>query len=629
MSNSIRRLVLALLMVSLSNASVGDSLRTAVSADDFVISEVMIPMRDGVSLSTFIVTPKHFDADLPILLMRTPYGAAGQVSNRNRTTGAALLGAKYAELAGYIWVFQDVRGRYKSEGEYTAFRPLRGPFNDSETDHTTDGWDTVDWLVKNVENNNGRVGVFGTSYGGWLVLTTLLDPHPAVKAAVPVAPMVDLWMGDDAFHNGAFRIGYMLEYSYRLETKPDAQSILPHDDYDLYSWWLKQGSPRELKEQYLPNAPLFSKIVERPAYDDFWQDIAIQNRFKKLKPSRVPTLNVHGWFDQEDMHGAPTIYEVLENKDPGNDVNFFTAGPWYHGESWANTHALGSLDWSESTGRRWREDVLAPFLDHYLKDAPPHRLSNATVFNTGTSRWESFDEWPGTGDTEVKKLYLDEGRSLSWQNESSESQGSESYLSDPNAPIPYQLRPIRAIYSDDPQRGDWRIWQVADQRFVDGRPDVLTFVSEPLAEAITVRGNSVSHLFSATTGSDADWVVKLIDVFPDQDARNPEMSGYQFMVSGEILRGRYRESFSRPEAIVPNQAAEYTILLPQINHTFQPGHRLMVQIQSSWFPLYDRNPQTWIPSIMDVKSSDYQKATHTVFYGGELASHIELQVVNP
>lgn len=606
--------------------SKGKLARLATPDDDFVIQEVMIPMRDGIGLHTLVVSPKKIDKPLPILLMRTPYEAAARLNNIHRTSLAAMLGPGYAQMEGYIWVFQDIRGRYKSEGVYQAFRPLRGPFNDTTTDHTTDGWDTVDWLVKQVPHNNGRVGLFGTSYEGWLVLTSLLDPHPAIKAAVPVNPMVDIWMGDDAFHNGAFRIGFMTGYLYRMEMQPDKQQFLPHDHYDLYNWWLRQGSARELQAKLLPNAPFFAKLIDRPDYDAYWQDSAIDKRLAQSKAPLVPTLHVHGWFDQEDVYGAPAAYAALEARDKRNDLNYFTAGPWYHGESWSKGDRLGPLDWTESTARRWREQVLAPFLAHYLKDAPTHQLANAIVFNTGSDQWQNFDSWPGTAHTQTRRLYLQAGKALSWEAPAADHQDGDRYLSDPANPVPYQPRPVKSYYNDDTNRGEWRIWQVIDQRFADGRPDVLTYVSEPLAEDLTVRGDVTAKLFAATTGSDADWVVKLIDVFPDQDPYEPAMSGYEFMISGEIFRGRYRESFSEPMPIAPNRTLEYSIRLPQANHTFKRGHRLMVQVQSSWFPLYDRNPQSFVPSIMEAKAGDYRAATHTVHRSAQSPSHIELQV---
>jgi putative CocE/NonD family hydrolase len=615
-----------LLLAGVAQAE-NEPIREPTPSDDFLIRAEMIPMRDGVKLHTVIVTSKSIASPQPILLMRTPYDASGRIGTAHRTSMAAMLGAKYAELDGYIWVFQDIRGRYKSEGEYKAFRSMRGPFNDTQTDHTTDGWDTIDWLVKNVPHNNGRVGLFGTSYEGWLILTSLLDPHPALEATVPVNPMVDIWMGDDAFHNGAFRVGFMLEYLYRMEMRPGKQLVLPHDHYDMYDWWLRQGSARTVQAQLLPKAPFFAQLIERPSYDAFWEDAAIDRRLAKSNAPLVPTLHVHSWFDQEDIYGAPAAYAALEPRDSGDDLNYFTAGPWYHGGNWAGGGHMGALDWTEATGRRWRQDVLAPFLAHYLKGAPAHGLSDATVFNTGTGRWESFSSWPKVPAAETRRLYLQSGKSLSWSApQGTAKESADRYVSDPASPIPYQPRPIKSYYGDDTNRDDWRIWHVIDQRFVDGRPDVLTYVSEPLAEPVTVRGDVTAHLFAATTGSDADWVVKLIDVFPDQDAFEPEMSGYQFMVSGEILRGRYRESFSEPKAIAANRVLEYGIRMPQVNHTFRRGHRLMVQVQSSWFPLYDRNPQTFVPSIMDAKPADYRAATHSIHRGGKQASHIELQV---
>lgn len=601
-------------------ALIGFSQLTIAEAN-YTVREADIPMRDGVKLHTVIISPKSIDGNLPILLSRTPYEAGGNVNDRH-VDMAVMLGSRFAELEGYIFVFQDIRGRYASKGRYELFRPLRGPFNKSETDHTTDGWDTIDWLIRNVDRNNGRVGLYGTSYDGWLVLTSLLDPHPAIKVAVPVNPMVDLWMGDDAFHNGAFRLGYMLDYVYLMESKPGSRPVLPRDHYDLYNWWMDQGSARELQARFLPESAMFAKLVDRPVYDAFWQDAAMDRRLSRSKALLVPTLHVHSWFDQEDIYGAPAAYAALEARDGSNTLNFFTAGPWYHAENWSRGARIGSLDWSEATGPRWRRDVLAPFLAHYLKDGPPHELAPATVFNTGTLRWERLAAWPVAPETSTRALYLNAKGSLSWK---AGAAGSDSYVADPARPVPYQPRPIKSYYGDDTYRNEWSAWQLADQRFVDGRPDVLSYVSEPMDAPVTVRGDVTVRLFAETTGSDADWVVKVIDVFPDQDAFNAGLSGYQFMISGEIFRGRYRESFSEPEAIVAGQPLEYRIRLPQVNHTLARGHRLMVQIQSSWFPLYDRNPQIFLPSLMEAKVSDFRSATHTIHHGGALASRVELR----
>lgn len=617
-------LLAALLVAILLLQTAAAPLREPNADDDFTLREVMLPMRDGVKLYTIILTPKNAKGDLPILLQRTPYEASATMGAKAHPDLNAVLGPRFAELPGYIWVFQDIRGRYKSEGDYSHNRPLRGPLNDTPTDESTDAWDSIEWLVRNVEGNNGRVGIYGTSNPGWLVLNALIGPHPALKAAVPVNAVGDLWMGDDYFHNGAFRLSFAVEYLYRMGTRADAQLAMAFNHHDLYSWFLKAGSAGDIDARYFDKRQAFWKLaLEHPAYDAYWQAKAMPPLLSAAKTNSVPTLNVHGWFDQEDIYGAPATYKVMEKSDTANDRNFFSAGPWYHGQSWGNGENIGAMRWSEDTARRWREDVLAPFLAHYLKDGPAHGVAPATVFETGSNRWRRFDAWPPR-QVESRKLYLGAGNSLVWAAPGGE--GSDSYVSDPAKPVPYQPRPIRRIVGDADGLAGWRSWLTMDQRFVDGRPDVLTYVSPPLEEPLTLRGTILAHLQAATSGTDSDWVVKVIDVFPDDNPDDDRLGGYQFMVAGDILRGRYRESFSTPRPIAANRPLGYELRLPQVNHRFRRGHRLMVQIQSSWFPLYDRNPQHFVPSIMHAKPSDYRAATQTIYRSARYPSYLELPV---
>jgi putative CocE/NonD family hydrolase len=603
------------------------ALRAPNPDDDFTVSEVMVPMRDGVKLHTVVLAPKGGSSAMPLLLLRTPYGAADRLKVKQVTQLQSMLGPEAAELQGYIYVFQDVRGRNGSEGEFVLARPVRGPFNTTSTDETTDAWDTVDWIVKNVERNNGRVGIYGTSYSGWTTLMALLDPHPALKAAVPVNPAVDFWMGDDWFHNGAFRPAYAFEYVHALESDPSAWTPFPFSQADTYAWWLKAGSAREVGARYFDEArhKYWTLLTQRPAYDAYWQDGALDGHLRKSKAPLVPTLHVHGLFDQEDIYGAPAAYAAMEPRDARNDRNFFVAGPWYHGQNWSAGERLGALRWNEDTAKHWRENTLAPFLAEHLKNEAPATLAPVEVFNTGTRRWNTFTAWPEAPGTSPRSLYLQPGQSVDWKAPTARRGAADSFVSDPAKPVPYQPRPVRRIYDDDAGYAAWQAWLVADQRFVDGRPDVLTYVSEPITEVLTLRGAVSVVLLAETTGSDADWVVKLIDVFPDHDAAEPEMGGYQFMISGDVLRGRYREGFDVARAIEPSQPLEYRFGLPQVNHTFKPGHRIMVQVQSSWFPLYDRNPQTFMPSIMEAKPGDYRAATHRVHVSAELASRLEVR----
>jgi uncharacterized protein len=596
--------------------------------DDFDLRELMIPMRDGVELHTWVLSPKETRSDLPILLMRTPYDAAKRMGTAHRTVLHAVLGGSFAELPGYIFAFQDIRGRHGSGGVFEINRPPRGEFNRTATDETTDAWDTIEWLVKNVPANNGRVAIHGTSYEGWTALMALLDPHPALKVAIPTSPLVDGWIGDDWFHNGAFRLPYAFEYVYSMGSDAKSAALFPYSHYDTYTWWLKAGSPVEVGRRYLDEERhrFWKVLTDNPAYSPYWRAMAVDRLLRESTAKLIPTLHVHGWFDQEDIYGAPAAYAAMKARDHSNDLVYFVAGPWRHGQSWTHGSSLGAVGWSEDTAQRWREDQLAPFLEHYLKDGPAHRVPPVSVFNTGSRRWESLDAWPAPTGTQPRSLYLAPGSMLSWHVPEAPQGTAEAYMSDPAKPVPYQPRPVRRTLRDDLEPAAWQTWLAADQRFVDGRPDVLTFVSPPLEEKLTVRGAITARLFAETTGTDADWIVKVIDAFPDLDGAEPRMSGYQLMIAGEILRGRYRRSFEQPEAITPDRALEYLIRLPQVNHTFRPGHRLVVQIQSTWFPLYDRNPQRFVPAIMDATAEDYQPATHRIHTNAVHASRIELHV---
>ncbi len=454
----------------------------------------------------------------------------------------------------------------------------------------------------------------------------LLDPHPALKAAVPVNPMVDGWIGDDWFHNGAFRQAFAFEYVHLMETDPKTPMPFAFSHYDTYSWWLEAGSPVALGKRYLdPDKHRFwTVLTENPDYSAYWRRGAVDRLLEESTARLVPTLHVHSWFDQEDIYGAPAAYEAMKRRDTSNSLIYFAAGPWHHGQSWGASERLGAVPWTADAARHWRENELAPFLAHYLKDSPAHGAAPVSVFNTGSRRWERLDSWPLAKGCKPRALYLGPGTGLSWK---APPEGSVlAYVSDPAKPVPYQPRPVRRALDDEVDASTWRTWHVADQRFVDGRPDVLTYTSDPIEEPVTVRGTVTVKLFAETSGSDADWVVKLIDTFPDIDAADPEMGGYQLMISGEVLRGRYREGFEQPQAIAANEVLEFTIRLPQVNHTFRNGHRLVVQVQSTWFPLYDRNPQRFVPSIMDAKPDEYQSAAHRIHSGAGFPSRIEVQV---
>jgi putative CocE/NonD family hydrolase len=622
MRYSVAALLLALSVLATSTAAQDPPLREAYAVDDFTLREAMVPMRDGVKLYTLILTPKRATGPLPILLERTPYDATRALGGRATQKLDVVRGTRYLG-GGYVVVAQDLRGRYKSEGRYAMYRVPRGAFNKTETDETTDAWDTIDWLVKNVTPNNGKVGVWGTSYPGWLTLAALRDPHPALAAAVPFNPVVDTWKADDWFHWGAFRAAYSFDYIYDMETRGGSSVSYPYEARDLYSWFLQQGAAGNLGKRLDDRHEMWKELMAYTSYGPYWKDCAADRWFDAPK-RLVPTLHVHGFWDQEDIYGSPAAYAALEAHDRANDSNFFVAGPWYHGQHFADGSRLGPLEFGEDSARRFREDVLAPFLAKYLQGASVAAPSPVTVFETGENRWRRFDRWPPAG-VELRRLYLQPGGKLAWTAPT----GSEAtaFVSDPAKPVPNTPRPMLGFdYNTPSVIAAWRRWLVEDQRFVDGRPDVLTWTSEPLAAPLTVRGPVKARLFAETTGNDADWVVKLIDAYPGDDPESLAMSGYELIVSADIFRGRYRESLEEPKPITPGAVLAYEMPLPHLDHTFRTGHRLMVQVQSSWFPLYDRNPQTFVSSIMTAPPDAYRAQTHRVHHGASHATHLELLV---
>jgi putative CocE/NonD family hydrolase len=625
-SSSPALLALVLGAVGPAEAHAEGPLREGHVRDDFVVREAMVPMRDGVELFTLLLLPKDAPRGLPILLERTPYDASRAVEGRATTHLAVLRGTKWLG-GGLIHVVQDIRGRYRSEGEYAMYRVPRGAFNTSDTDETTDAWDTIDWLVENVPEGNGRVGIWGTSYPGWLTLAALREPHPALVAAVPFNPVVDVWKADDWFHWGAFRALYAFDFIYKMETQKGKSTGYPFEIRDLYDFMLAQGAaatglgPR-LDERH----EMWPRLMDSPSYGPYWRDCAADQWFAAPK-RMVPTLHVHGLWDQEDTYGSPAAYAALERHDPANATNFFVAGPWYHGQHFADGSELGALEFGEDTAARFRDEVLSAFLGRFLKGEDVDPPAPVTVFETGTNRWRRFESWPPGGET--RRLYLQPGGGLAFALPPEGAKPTE-YVSDPAKPVPYEPRPNWEMdYGNPPLIAEWRRWLVEDQRFVDGRPDVATWVSEPLEEPLTVRGPVTARLFAETTGTDADWVVKLIDVYSDDEPSSLEMSGYQLMVSADIFRGRYRESYEAARALEPDRVLEYAVPLPHVDHTFLPGHRFMVQVQSTWFPLYDRNPQTFVPSIMTAPPAAYRPQRHRVHHSAAHPTHLELLVDGP
>jgi uncharacterized protein len=600
----------------------------ATTLYDFEKREAMIPMRDGVKLFTLIVIPKGV-MHAPIILDRTPYSAAKIVARVPSPHVALALPLSLGELAqaGYIIVVQDVRGKYKSEGNYIMSRPLSGALNDSGVDHATDAYDTIDWLVKNVPESNGKVGTMGTSYDGFTVLMSLVNPHPALKAAVPFNPMVDTWIGDDWFHNGAFRQGYADYIYWQTASKKSDEDWTP-TRYDAYETWLTAGSAGAFAASVgMEQLPFWKRLTSHPAYDAFWQSQAV-DKILARQPLTVPTLYVHSQWDQEDIYGATAAYAATEPKDTRHDMNFLVIGPWRHGGGNGDGSNLGPIKFDGDTGRWFRRNVLLPFLDAHLKDnAAKAEIAPVTVFETGANQWRRYERWPQSCASGCpypsRKLYLAAGGNLSFTAPTADPIGFDEYVSDPQKPVTYRPRPIRPTYADD---STWRRWLVDDQRFAGDRSDVLVYTSEVLKAPVRIAGQSIAHLFAATSGTDADWVVKLIDVYPDEVPGEVELGGYELPIAMDILRGRYRDDPARPTAIPANKVVAYALKLPHADHVFLPGHRIMVQIQSSWFPLYDRNPQSFVENIFFAKSGDYVKARQRVYHTPQQASYIDLPV---
>jgi hypothetical protein len=583
--------------------------------------EVVISARDGVKLHTEIYSPKNANEALPIIFERTPYGLSDDEKGFSRKLG------RYAEMIpdGYIFVFQDIRGRYGSEGKFVMQRPVRDPKDPKAIDEGTDTYDTIDWLVKNVPHNNGRVGLLGISYGGWLTVMGMLEPHPALKAVSEQASPADMFLGDDFHHNGAFRLSYGYEYSTMMETDKTNFSF-QFDRFDTYDWYLRLGALSNANKKYVHGAlPTWNDFVTHPNYDAFWKQQAMP--FILTRP-KVPNLNVAGWWDQEDSYGPMKIYEILEKEDPDH-LNYLVAGPWNHG-GWARGpgNSLGAIPFGSDTALYFRKNIEAPWFAYWLKSKGSLPLKEALLFQTGSDTWVKFDSWPPR-DAKVRKLYFREDGKLSFDGPIAEStQAFDSYVSDPEHPVPYRNRPIDMTYPED-HPGSWFTWLVQDQRFVDNRPDVASWQTDELKEDVTLAGQVTAKLFASTTGSDADWIVKLIDVYPEKYPENWKLSGYELMIADEVFRGRFRNSFEKPEPITPGAVTPFTIDLHTANHVFKKGHRIMVQVQSTWFPIIDRNPQKFVPNIFEAQESDYQKATQRIYRSKRFPSAVEISVLPP
>lgn len=589
--------------------------------------QVMIPMRDGARLQTVIMAPLNQKGPLPILLRRTPYGVPDKAYSETPDNLTALM------ADGYILVIQNIRGRFKSDGVFSisedfTVTPGKG------TIETRDGWDTVDWLVKNVPANNGRVGIYGVSYDGYTSAATLLNPHPALKAVSEQASPADEWMNDDDHRYGALRLSYDFEYAVMEEADKNANTKFKMDAYDSYDFYLNAGPLSTLNDRYVHGKIRnWNESVEHPDYDAFWQS---QAWFKAIQGSTVPNLNVAGFYDQEDPWGPWQIYRQAGEHDPDH-TNFMVAGPWYHGAWRRSLSTLGQTSLGQDTGQAFRQMIEAPFFAYYLHDKGQKPDWSAKTFQTGSNTWREYKAWPPAA-AKPTSLYFHVNGSLSFDAPTQAEAGAHrDYVSDPANPVPYRARPISPTYP----WGDWRTWESDDQRFVDHRPDVLTYVSAPLDHDLTVSGEVSAELYAATSGTDADMVVKLIDVFPE-DAQTPawdaevgpapgqyakSQNGYQLPIAMEVRRGRYLNSFEHATPLTSNKPVKWEVPLRDRDHVFRAGHRIMVQVQSTWFPLIDRNPQTFVPNIAKAKASDFVKATQKVYAAPGMASRVVLPVV--
>lgn len=580
----------------------------------------MVPMRDGKKLFTVVLSPTNYQKQVPILIERTPYGA-DIPQKEDSTLRVDLLPPYYRSLVkeGYIFVFQDIRGKFKSEGSFEMTRPLYHLTDKTKTDESTDAYDTIDWLIKNIKNNNGKAGILGISYPGYLALDASVDPHPALKASSPQASPTDMFLGDDFHHNGAFRLSYGFEYSYLVENEKESNSSFPFPQYDLYDWYLNLGTLKNVNEKLYKNKlPSWNNFANHPDYDSFWQK---QSRLKTIHTPQIPILHVGGYYDQEDLNGPQIMYNHLEKRDSLNK-NFIVLGPWNHG-GWSRStgETLGKINFQNKTAFKFHL-LQKRWFDYWLKGIGDGQFGEANTFQTGSNMWKAYNTWPPKNAI-AKRLYTHTNGTCNF-NKPLNTTGAVSYISDPAKPIPYRTQPIEATYGKGSR---WNTWLVEDQRFVSSRLDVASFIADSLQQNLTITGNVTAHIFVSTTATDADFVVKLIDVYPNFYTKNLSMSGYQLPVAMEVFRGRFRKSFEKPEAFVPGKPEEVIIDLHQINHTFLAGHKIMVQIQSSWFPVIDRNPQKFVPNIFNADERDFIKATHKVYCNDKFSTYIELPVM--
>jgi uncharacterized protein len=604
-------------------------LTTLASAQksNYTVQQYMVPMRDGVRLQTVVITKAGETRSLPILLTRTPYGVYTQqdFDKQAEKQGPDWLPTNWKELAadGYLFVVQNLRGRFQSEGVFL----LSSQYDPNQPNETNDAYDTIAWLVKNIPNNNGKVGIFGVSYDGLTAGLTLLHPHPALKAISEQASPVDQWMNDDDHRYGALRESYTFEYAVMEQADKNQNTHFDFDIYDTYDWYLKAGPLTALNDQYLHGKiPYWNDVMKHPDYDDFWKREAWVNQ---LHSSPVPNLNVAGFWDQEDPWGPWQIFRHAQQHDPDN-TNFMVAGPWFHGEWQTPTgDTIGPVSFGDhKTALEFRQNIEAPFFRHYLHGKGDKPAWKATTFQAGTNTWRTYQSWPPK-EAKPTNLYLQSDGTLSFTAPT--AAGFRQYLSDPANPVPYRTRPISPTYP----LPDWRFWEVADQRFVDHRPDVLTWVSAPLDHDLIITGELAATLFASTTGTDADFIVKLIDVYPESGQKSAlpgeayanSMNGYQLPIAMEVRRGRYLHSYEHPKPLTPNHPEKWEIPLRDHDYAFLKGHRLMLQIQSTWFPVIDRNPQTFVPSIYQATAADFVPATQRIYTTPSMPSHLVLPVM--
>jgi putative CocE/NonD family hydrolase len=593
----------------------GSNLFAQQDTDKYKRVEVMIPMRDGAKLHTVIYSPKYPTEKLPFLMTRTPYGV-GETRSPERADYTRDMASE-----GYFFVSQDIRGRYLSEGTFEMTRVSRDKTKPGSIDEASDTYDTIDWLLKNIPNNNGKAGIYGISYDGWTSIIAAADPHPALKAASEQATPSDMFLNDDFHHNGAFRLSYGFEYAVLTEAAK-TDSLYDFGEYDTYDWYLKLGPLSNINKLYAHGKlPTWNNFVAHPNYDAFWKKEALAYR---LDYPQIPIQHVGGWWDQEDMVGPQDVYGRLEKRDSSNR-NFIVMGPWLHGQ-WASGTGknLGNIKFDDQpTATYFREQIQAKWFAWHLKGKGDGKFAEAISFQTGSNQWKTYTAWPPKQST-AKNIYFHADGKLSFKKPTAtETKAYDSYVSDPAKPVPYRSRPIEETYGTNSR---WFPWLTESQRFVDNRPDVAQWQTDTLTADVTITGNVMAKLFASTSGTDADWVVKLIDVYPQVYPKELKMSGYQLMISSDIFRARFRNSFSKPEPLTPGKVEAYTINLYGADHVFKKGHRIMVQVQSTWFPVYDRNPQKFVPNIYEAKASDYQPATQKVYHSTNFASYIELPV---